>query len=352
MNNVYELPKREDKIGQVSEWIAKVERGLTEKEEKALHDWLAADPENSEMFMEMASVWDRMDSLSRLADLFPEPVSRKERSLNVPLAMAASVLLAVLVGLWTAFGTSPVDLNQQPGVVNLSNDKVFETAVGEQSTIKLPDGSELTLNTDSLIHAMYSENQRTLVLERGEVNVKVAHDKSRPFNVYVGDKLVQAVGTEFNLEITSDQRIELIVTEGKVLVGLHDGFIVPAELSKLAKPAPSLPKSPRMIEAGELLVLNDVENDIEQLEPEEIEVKLSWRGGDLVFRGESLAEAISEIERYTPVEFVILGEDLKKVRVAGLFKAGDVDGLLTTLRENFDITYERISEEKIILTSK
>jgi transmembrane sensor len=352
MNNVYELPKREDKIGEVSEWIARVERGLTEQEETALQDWLAANPKNPEMFMEMASIWDKMDSLSRLADLFPEPANRQTRSLRVPLAMAASVLLAVVVGLWAAFGTSPSDMNQQPAVANVANDKVFETAIGEQSTIKLPDGSELILNTNSLIRAMYSENQRALVLERGEVHVKVAHDKTRPFNVYIGDKVVQAVGTEFNLEITSDQRIELIVTEGKVLVGLHGGTIAPVELSERPEPAPSLPKSSRLLEAGELLVLSGVDDEIEQLEPEDIEVKLSWRGGNIVFRGESLAEAIAEIERYTPVEFVILDEDLKKVRVAGLFKAGDVEGLLTTLRENFNVAYERVSEEKIILTNK
>jgi len=56
MNNVYELPKREDKIGEVSEWIARVERGLTEQEETALQDWLAAKPKNPEMFMSIESI--------------------------------------------------------------------------------------------------------------------------------------------------------------------------------------------------------------------------------------------------------------------------------------------------------
>ena len=64
------------------------------------------------------------------------------------------------------------------------------------------------------------------------------------------------------------------------------------------------------------------------------------------------SEAIAEIERYTQVEFVIVDDKLKQVRVAGLFKAGDVEGLLTTLEENFNVVYERVSEEKIILSSK
>jgi transmembrane sensor len=70
-----------------------------------------------------------------------------------------------------------------------------------------------------------------------------------------------------------------------------------------------------------------------------------------VFQGESLEDAVAEIERYTTVEFVILDDELKKVRIAGLFKAGDVDGLLATLKENFDVAYERTEDGRILLTS-
>ena len=33
-----------------------------------------------------------------------------------------------------------------------------------------------------------------------------------------------------------------------------------------------------------------------------------------------------------------------------MFKAGDVDGLLATLRENFDVSYERTGDGKVLLT--
>ena len=38
-------------------------------------------------------------------------------------------------------------------------------------------------------------------------------------------------------------------------------------------------------------------------------------------RGESLAAAVAEVGRYTPVEFVIEDENLQQVRVAGLFQS-------------------------------
>jgi len=47
-----------------------------------------------------------------------------------------------------------------------------------------------------------------------------------------------------------------------------------------------------------------------------------------------------------------MSEDLKKMRVAGLFKAGDVEGLLATLRENFDIVSQRDGDGKVLLSEE
>jgi len=84
----------------------------------------------------------------------------------------------------------------------------------------------------------------------------------------------------------------------------------------------------------------------------EVAVKLSWQQGNLVFRGESLEDAVKEVGRYTSVEFVFLDEELKKVRIAGLFKAGDVEGLLSALRENFNIVSQRIDGKKVLLSGQ
>jgi transmembrane sensor len=91
---------------------------------------------------------------------------------------------------------------------------------------------------------------------------------------------------------------------------------------------------------------------VEVLEPEEIEVRLSWRNGNLVFRGESLSSAVSEVGRYTNMEFIIQSEELKQLRVAGLFRAGDVEGFLRSLRANFNIVDERIDGNTISLSQR
>lgn len=251
-------------------------------------------------------------------------------------------------GGWTAIEFNPeTGPDAHQAMHETVPDIVFATAIGEQSTVHLQDGSQVVLNTDSLIRVNYTDAYRLLRLEHGEIHVRVTKDNARPFSVIVGDKIVKAIGTAFSLEITSDQRIELIVTEGKVVVGVHRN---PQGVT--AHVAPDVQESSSVtVVAGEQMILGVDEEEITEVSPEEIDIKLSWRQGNLVFRGESLEDAVAEIGRYTTVEFVILDDELKKVRIAGMFKAGDVDGLLATLRENFDVSNERTGDGKILLTA-
>ena len=349
MSNVVTLPKRDDLLDQASDWLAKVDRDLTDVEERELKAWLGESAAHRETFIQMAKLWDKMDSLSRLADLFPQPIQHQETSMRARVTIAASLLIALLVGIMSIGDLNIMD-EESPAVAQ-QGEQYYETNTGEQSTVVLTDGSTITLNTNSAIRTHFTEQQRALFLERGEVHFQVQHDEQRPFNVYIDDKMVQAVGTAFNLEITENKQIELIVTEGKVIVAVIEqeqqraNPVVPVLAVKTADMA---------LEAGEQVVISDTEQStesIESIKPEEINVKLSWRDGNLVFRGESLDRAINEIERYTPVQFEIVDEQLKKVRIAGLFKAGDVEGLLTTLQRNFNVRYQRLSEDRILLSS-
>jgi transmembrane sensor len=81
-----------------------------------------------------------------------------------------------------------------------------------------------------------------------------------------------------------------------------------------------------------------------------VAANLSWRQGSIIFRGESLSDAMTEISRYTNINFELADDErLKQVHVAGMFKTGDVKGLLEVLNNNFNISYERVSPDKIML---
>jgi transmembrane sensor len=347
MTNVYKLPSTEQRFDEASLWIAKLDGDLSTEDRQALVEWMRADPENQTMFLKMVELWDKMEDLSRLSDLFPRPDQSHAPLSRKFIAIAASVLIGVLVVVLNGIGRQQVnDPNVSLELAQSNYEQIFETGIGERSKFTLPDNSQLILNTDSLIEVSFSERHRRLVLQRGEVHVKVAHDTSRPLSVFAADSIVQAVGTAFNLQIIGDNEIELVVTEGKVLVDVQDS----SRLQTSTSIPPVLSDSAILVSEGQEMRVGEPDEEVKLVTPSEIEVRLSWRQGNLVFQGETLEEAIKEIGRYTTVEFFFLSNDIKNLRVAGRFKAGDVDGLLLTLSENFNISNQQIGERKILLS--
>jgi len=349
MSNIIDFPNREQIYDQASLWIARIDRELSAQEQQELTHWLAASEQHRSVLFEMAELWDKMDSLARLADLFqaPQPASTPARKPRFYGAIAASLALVALVFSWNLIAPQQASLiawlHSDPAVV----DGVYETAVGEHSNVNLPDGSVLVLNTNSRVVVKYSEDHRLFLLQRGELNIEVAHDKSRPLSVVAGNKVVQAVGTAFNVRIRNDNEIALLVTDGKVLVAKQTAQ---QTIEKIV--AKRLPKNSMAVAKGEKVILGAQQETIAKADENEISAKLSWKQGNLIFRGETLEDALVEINRYTSVQFEVTDESIKQERIAGLFKAGDVDGLLAALEQNFNIRNQRIGNHKIRLSAK
>lgn len=350
MSNIVEFPNREHIYDQASSWIAKLDRDLNTDEEKNLKQWLQQNPEHRRVFFEMAALWDKMDSLGRLADLFEAPQPQRHKATGFYGAIAACFVFAALA-LMLSLGGSNTNtimawINGKPGIAVVND--IYETAIGEHSSVNLPDGSQLVLNTNSRVRVKYTAEHRLFLLERGEINIEVAHDKSRPLSVMARDKVVQAVGTAFNVRIHNEREVELIVTDGKVLVAKQ---LTPTHTIEEAK-TERLTSTSMAVSKGEKIVLGTKQEKIAKVADADIAATLSWRQGNIVFRGETLEQALNEISRYTSIEFEVVDDSIKQERIAGLFKAGDINGLLTTLDQNFNIHNQRIGSNKIRLSAR
>lgn len=339
-----------------SDWIAKLDRGLTKSEKSALQAWLSLSAQNLAVLFEVAQVWDKMDELSRLSDLFPQTAANHQKPSKQKkwaMALAASVVFALSLGVYQSDADFFLFAQDNPSTV-VAMQMNYQTGIGESNTINLPDNSKMVLNTNSFVQVRYTATARIIELQRGEIHIDVAHDKTRPLSVIASGKVIQAVGTAFNVEVRNEL-VELIVTDGKVLVGGNNRQ--PAapntntlDIETLAK---RLPQSSMAISKGEKVDLDLTGKLVEKVvkvDPLEIATSLSWRQGNLIFRGESLADAMAEISRYTDIQFELSEDEmLKNVQVAGMFKTGDVKGLLEVLSNNFNIRYEKISSDKFIL---
>lgn len=275
-----------------SDWIAKLDRGLSTPEQQVLKAWLAADARHIAVLLEVAQMWDKMDDLSRLSDLFPQTAAKKSKTGTWIAAIAASLVLALTLIFYQGnHGLIPFSQESAAGLVAMQAS--YQTRTGESNTISLPDNSKIVLNTNSFVQVKYTATARIIELQRGEIHIDVAHDKTRPLSVIAGGEIIQAVGTAFNVEVRNEL-VELIVTDGKVLVAKNKNSSINLDLEQMAK---KLPKNSMQLSKGEkvnLDVSGQTPEKIVKVDPMEIAASLSWRHGNLIFRGESLADAMAE----------------------------------------------------------
>ncbi|VFR47532.1 Iron siderophore sensor protein [plant metagenome] len=217
--------------------------------------------------------------------------------------------------------------------------QILATAVGQQHTAVLADGSVVQLNTNTILDTDFSRAQRVVRIRKGEASFQVAHDPQRPFQVQAGRIVVRAVGTQFNVRVRDTRDVEVIVTEGKV-------DVTSASAVSRAAPAtagrPVLPAAATRLQAGQRYEAARRAVPVTQtIAPAELTKALAWREGVVVFDGEPLVQAVAEINRYSDTRLVVADAGLDGLRVGGRFRAGDVEGFLGALTRTFPISVRR-----------
>jgi transmembrane sensor len=348
-DNVIPLPDTNKMKEDGSLWLAKLDRGLSSEEEVLLKQWLAESPKNHTYFITLAKQWDQLSVLSRLAEITPYQPNVSKRQFSF-FAKVAAFSLLFLLGSLLFSATNRLYFNNELFTANTTISKNYSTAIGEKSTIYLPDSSILTLNTDSLVKIHFTATKRELILVKGEVHIKVAHNKKRKLVLSAGNKSFVAVGTAFNVQYDQKSTLELIVTEGKV--GIAD-VEHSDEIQRLF--SQSNLDNQLLVNAGQRVIIPHNNNlTANNLTKEDIKNTISdslaWREGRLIFKGETLEEVINEMSRYSNIDFELEGDELKNMRIGGRFKTGDINGLLDVLSQQFNIKSNRLNPSRIKLT--
>ncbi len=355
MGNVTSFSSKQDIHAQACAWVSKLDRGLSQQEQIELQQWVAINEHHKTMLFEMAALWDDLSVMHELSGLFPlqdktnanSGINNKPSWHRHPIAIAASfVLFCTMAIAWLVpMQTDRLEISTQHTVQQVQRES---TQVGEQKTVSLADGSVLHLNTSTALEISYSEGRRDIRLLQGEAHFEVAHDQTRPFVVSAGSSQVTAVGTAFNVELVDNGALELLVTEGKVMVQDAQAAAVPALDQNTTASFDTV-----FMVSGEAATFN-AEGQLNKrtLSLDKVQKALSWQQGILVFEGEPLKEALVEVSRYTDIDFALDDPSLETVRVAGFFKVGDIDGLLHALDSNFEIAHQKVSQDSILLMPK
>lgn len=346
---------REEMRNQACVWLARLDAGATEADITAIGEWLDADASHLEALLEMAELWDQSSVLQELSRVFPltqyRPLPARRIGRRELLATAALLLVGIggLGGTVAHISGTRKAAEQEASLVSAGS---WETRIGEQLTIDLPDGSRVILNTNTALRSVFNGAERHIFLLRGEGHFTVAKDTGRPFRVHAGSRVVEATGTAFAVQFTQQAEVGVTVTEGSVNFMLLDtpapapgagGDNVPA----LRDVSTSLP-----LVAGEYAIVAEAATAIEKVAmgSEDIEVKLAWRHGMLLFRDDPLAVILAEFGRYTPIR-IEADPAITDKRFSSFLQAGNVESLLSMIRQNadFDVEIERVGTDLILI---
>lgn len=286
------------------EWVARLDReGDDPAIQAELDDWLAGDERRRGALFRAQAAWTMLDRASVLRAGRTESVrvetgeeSRaawlsRRRVLWGGGAAAASIAAAFAgIAVWPR----PVQR--------------IETAIGEIRRVPLDDGSLAAVNTQSRLAVSIEPEIRRVMLDQGEAWFQVERDPTRPFIVEAGEVRVQAIGTAFSVRRT-ERGADVQVTEGTIEVwnigapGKAHRVSAGSRtfVSYAAAPAPA-------VEAGS-----------------EIDRSLAWRNGQLIFDGDTLAEAAAEFNRYNRVHLEIADPALAGERMIGRFRTNEPD---------------------------
>lgn len=338
---------------EASLWLARLDRGLSDDERTTLRDWLR-DAINNRAFMEMGKLWRGLEIISVLSELFPlnpEVLNPRPRRSLPSIAFAAIAAACIsAVGTLLLAGDTPWSIFVSHPPPRPMFSEMLRTSIGEKRVTKLADGSTATLNTNSRIVVFYGPLTRDVYLSHGEASFDVARDSTRPFSVHAGKRVIQASGSSFNVlnvRILPDENVELTVTEGqaKVLYEPQRPLNTPERLRD------DFMHVDTIVSVDEMAFVEPTMQSVRKLEPSEVDSRLAWQRGEVVFHGEPLEQVLSEVSRYTTTRFVIGDEKLRDVRIGGYFKVGDLDSFLASLRENFLIDWQRDQDGRVVLTA-
>ncbi len=205
----------------------------------------------------------------------------------------------------------------------------FSTPKGHMYRLKLPDGTNVWLNTASSLRypVAFTEKERKVALS-GEAFFEVEKDADRPFIVEANGSTIRVLGTHFNLSAYSDEpRTTTTVVEGAVNVSKNGKSVA--------------------LKPGQQAVVDDMTGTIRQ---SQVDVRwvIAWKNGYFRFDDESVADIINKISRWYAIDTVEYRGQIND-RFTGTFqRSKQVSQLFSNLEKLAPITFE-IKERRVII---
>lgn len=231
------------------------------------------------------------------------------------IASASAVLAAAVILFMCMLWNRPSE-NAAPEIFEIVAER------GQKSSVTLPDGSRVMINSASTISytSDYNVKERNVFLS-GEAYFDVASNADIPFVVHADKVSVTALGTEFNVKAyAEDPYVVTTLVEGSVRTeaGTQYELLTRAQEASYNKEA-------------DVLLAYDVK-DISRAVP--------WIRNELLFENESLADIAVTLERMYNVTIVFEDEAAKGYSYTGLIRNNSLQNVLELISSTSPVGYK------------
>ncbi len=291
-------------------------------EQKALNDWISTD-EGLQQWLEeqLDNSPEAMDNEKKavLLEKIHEKTGVKVKPTFVlprwVKTAAAAVLILLTVGNVVLYLSDRKPAKAQYAEIGALR--------GQKASLTLPDGTRVTLNSESTLKysTAYNQSERTVELV-GEAFFEVAKNQKIPFMVKAGNLAVEAKGTAFNVKAYPDENyISTTLTEGIVEVKTPEEMIAmrPNERVEYDKSGNKLKK----------LTLTDATGSI------------GWLHDELSFENATLEEVVASFSRIYNVDIRFASESIKEQRFTGKINNNSLLSVLRIISLTSPIRFEQ-----------
>ncbi len=308
-----ENPHRFDDIQKARQLVLTIQfedQFLTEKEVNDLWDSIESAVDEKETTLKQ----------TKQRFLFHDHNIPKKKPGKNKLFLVASIVVAI---------SSLLAINLYPEEENNTR-YAISSDYGETKTVRLKDGSLVTLNANSTITYQdnWGDDKVRKVWLKGEAYFEIEHkDNNQKFVVEANGNEINVLGTKFNV-YARERNTNVLLTEGKVEFK-----------SKNQERLQMVP--------GDLVSFNG-KNQTLKIEAIELKDFTFWKEGNLVFRSKSLSEVSDLLKNNYDIDVFFLDGALADRKFTGVIPSENVEVLIESLAKAFDLSIERKKNVLII----
>ena len=299
------------------------------EESQVVQHWAQESEERKQELARLKNVWvlaglgNEIDpdiknhEIERIWDIIRE-LNQKEQKRVLRISIiryAAAILLLVCLS-----GTLGYFISNQ---LSLSHPELTEIIVpkGQRSSIVLPDGSKVQLNSDSHLKFFSFQSGKRKVILDGEGFFQVTHDQSRPFVVEAHGIQVEVLGTIFNVcSYPNDSVVTTYLQNGKVKINNLKEEVV--------------------LSPSEVYKYNRTTHESSKMKVPDLRFS-NWTKGVLTIEGETIAELSKKLERRYNVQIMFADEEVKQHKYTGSIRDENLQVVLEALEFASSIKYKQ-----------